>query len=279
MPSANSESPRDERASGDEQPGHVRRVAGERQHADVHVAELDDVAVVQRLDAVGVLDPALQGSRRQPQRGTGQVGEGAGAREMVGMQVGVDDRVDDGAQLARRGESDVEAGVRRGVDDERAPARGEHVGQAAAAGPLHLADLEAVDAEIDRVRHQVRDPPAHAAIDDHRVDAERAQPRRDGPRGHAAVAEHGDGPGEVGRDLGGVVAHLVGGHVQRPCAGGLDREGGVLADVEHRDGLARGEPIGEVRRADERLRARGRGRHGVLRSCAVVCSAQPTPQL
>ena len=214
----------DERPVGEEQPGHVGRVAGQGDRADRDVADRDRVAVVQRPHALGVGDAPGQRRRREPQRRGGRVGERPRAGEVVRVQVGVDDVGDRGAEP--RGERDVEGRVGRRVDDERLGAGGDEVGEAAAARALDLHDREAVDAEVDRPCLQRADPPPDAALDGHGVDVVRAQGRRHVAGGDAAVAHDDDraaqrarGRTRVGEHRGGRLVPRGGGGPSIPHAG------------------------------------------------------------
>ena len=108
----------EQRAVGDQQAGHVGGVAGQRQRADGDIADADRLAVVQRGDRVG--DAAFERRDRKAQRRAGLRGQRACAGEVVGVQVGVDDVGDHGAELGR--ERDVER-RRRAPGRRRAPER------------------------------------------------------------------------------------------------------------------------------------------------------------
>ena len=242
IPSANSESPLSSARVADQQAGHVGGVAGEGQSADGDVTDADRVAVVQRGE--GVRDAALERRRRQAQARSGLRGQGTGAGEVVGVQVRVDDIGDRRAELGR--ERAVELGVRRGVDDERLAAGRDHVGQAAASGPLDLEHGEPVDAEVDRSRLQGADPAAHAALDEHRVDALGAQRLRDALRGEAAVAHHGDRAVKAARRgaSGRRAPPWRAGGASR--AGRLDPPRRIVADIQHGQRRALRQALGEV---------------------------------
>ena len=137
----------DQRAIGDEQPGHVGRVARQSDRPQRDRAERHRVAVVQRLDVLGVGDAALQGERRQPQRRSGLLAEHPSPGEVIGMQVGVQDIGD--ARSEFLGKSEIEADVWRRVHHKRVSAGGEQIGQAAAAGALDLSHEQSLDSEVD----------------------------------------------------------------------------------------------------------------------------------
>ena len=204
----------DQRGPGDQQAGHVARVARERDRTQRDPVEVQLVAVAQWLDLLRVRDPAFQGRRREAQRRAGGTRQRAGAGQVVGVQVGVEDVGDGGAELARQRE--VVRGVGRGVDDERARSGNEEVGQAAASGPLHLPDKQARDPKFHRARLQQADPPPHSALQHRRVDALFAQRAHDRLGDDAAVADDRDRPVQFRGDGAGVGEHRVRRHVPRP---------------------------------------------------------------
>ena len=191
MPSANSESP--PRAPGRRRAARSCRSCGRAARARGSSTSPSAIASPSCSGGrVGVGDAALERRAGQAQRRARRVGQRTGAREVIGVQVGVDDVGDRRAELGR--ELDVERrrrapGRRRALARPRRRRRTGSRGRAAGPG---APSSPGIPRSTGRACSGA-DPAAHAALEDHGVDARaRAERLRHALRGDPAVADDGD---------------------------------------------------------------------------------------
>ena len=122
---------------------------GQVEHLEIGRADRKPVARGDGLDAISELHAARERSRAQMEHGALTVRESARAREMIGVDMGVECALDRSAERACRCDVGLDGWGR--VDDQRLPVSSDEIGQAAAR-LAHELDHGGVGANVDRAR-------------------------------------------------------------------------------------------------------------------------------